>query len=243
NLDPFILSLQVLPAFVAALIGGLESLPGALWGSAIAGLCFGVVPFFSSTPIIGAVAGQSGSPQLALTILVLVIMGLRGRRISGADAAESGLAISNRPPRPVRARSMGRAMIVAAIGIAIWPWLVPFSLLGTSLTWIQLSLVAASLVILTGWVGQISLGQASFVGISALVTGLVSRGGGLAFPASTLVGAAAAGIAAVLLGMVALRVRGLYLAVATLIFAWMCDTFLFRTSWLGAGSGSSTIPP
>ena len=242
NLDPFILSLQVLPAFVAALIGGLESLPGALWGSTIAGLCFGVVPFFSSTPIIGAVAGQSGSPQLALTVLVLIIMGLRGRRISGADAAESGLAISNRPPRPVRARSMGRAMLVGAIVIAIWPWLVPFSLLGTSLTWIQLSLVAASLVILTGWVGQISLGQASFVGISALVTGLVSRGWGFAFPASTLVGAAAAGIAAVLLGVVALRVRGLYLAVATLIFAWMCDTFLFRTSWLGAGSGSSTIP-
>ena len=46
---------------------------------------------------------------------------------------------------------------------------------------------------------------------------------------------------AALLGAVALRVRGLYLAVATLIFAWMGDEFLFSSPWLGAGSGSSTI--
>jgi branched-chain amino acid transport system permease protein len=134
-------------------------------------------------------------------------------------------------------------MIVALVLTAIWPWVVPFSVVGSSLEWIQLALVAASLVILTGWVGQISLAQATFVGIAALVTGMASRGWGLSFPATTVIGAAAAGLAAVLLGVVALRVRGLYLAVATLIFAWMGYTYLFRTTWLGANSGSSAIPP
>jgi len=243
NLDPFTLSLQVLPAFVAALIGGLDSLTGALWGSAIAGLCFGLVPYFSSTPVIGSIAGQSGSPQLALTVLVLIIMGVRGRRIAGADTGEAGLSVSASPTKPIRSRSIGRAMLATAVVIAIWPWIVPFSVVGTSVEMIELALVAASLVILTGWVGQISLAQASFVGIAALVTGMVSRGWGLQFPATTIIGALAAGVAAVLLGVVALRVRGLYLAVATLIFAWMCQAFLFPSSWLGASSGSSAIPP
>jgi ABC-type branched-subunit amino acid transport system ATPase component/branched-subunit amino acid ABC-type transport system permease component len=49
-------------------------------------------------------------------------------------------------------------------------------------------------------------------------------------------------LAAAVLGVVALRVRGLYLAVATLIFAWMSDSFLLPSPWLGAGTGSSTIP-
>jgi ABC-type branched-subunit amino acid transport system ATPase component/branched-subunit amino acid ABC-type transport system permease component len=46
----------------------------------------------------------------------------------------------------------------------------------------------------------------------------------------------------VLLGSVALRVRGLYLAVATMIFAWMGQEWLFRASWLGVSGGSSGIP-
>jgi branched-chain amino acid transport system permease protein len=96
-------------------------------------------------------------------------------------------------------------------------------------------------VVLTGWVGQISLAQASFVGISALVTGLVVRGWGIGFPANLALSAAVAGVAAVVLGMAALRVRGLYLAVATLIFAWMVDSFLVPGPWLGADGGSSTI--
>jgi branched-chain amino acid transport system permease protein len=86
------------------------------------------------------------------------------------------------------------------------------------------------------------LGQASFVGISALVTGLAVRGLHLGFPLTMVVGALAAAFAATLLGIVALRVRGLYLAVATLIFAWMCDQFLFRTPWMGASGGNSVIP-
>ncbi|TMK16935.1 MAG: branched-chain amino acid ABC transporter permease [Actinobacteria bacterium] len=59
----------------------------------------------------------------------------------------------------------------------------------------------------------------------------------------TAVAAITAAVAA-LLGIVALRVRGLYLAVATLIFAYMTQTFLFSQSWLvGEGGASSISPP
>jgi sulfate-transporting ATPase len=185
--------------------------------------------------------GLAPDVQLALTVLALVAMALRGRRIAGVEASESGIAATGRPPGR-KGQGYGWKLAVALAVAVVWPLVVPFSVLGTSLLWAELSLVAISLVVLTGWVGQISLAHASFVGIAALTTGIASREWGVAFPLSTLIAAALAGAAAVILGIVALRVRGLYLAVATLIFAWMCDAFLFKTPWLGASGGSSTIP-
>jgi ABC-type branched-subunit amino acid transport system ATPase component/branched-subunit amino acid ABC-type transport system permease component len=243
NLDPYILSLQVLPAFVAALIGGLENLPGALTGSAIAGLAFGLVPYFSRTPLVGSVARLSGAPQLALTILALVVLAVRGKRLSAAEHGEGG--ISTAAPVRLRSASNRRGLAQLAVGVVvllIWPMIAPYSLLGNSLVAIRFGLIAVSLVVMTGWVGQISLAQASFVGIAALFTGLLARGLGVGFPFSMVIAAAVAALAGVVLGAVALRVRGLYLAVATLIFAWMCDAFLFKTPQMGASGGSSTIP-
>src|SRR2546425_774620 len=71
NLDPYNLTLEVLPAFVAVLLGGMENLLGAVWGAAIAGLAFGLVPVLEKLPGIGGVFLYSGAPQLILTILAL----------------------------------------------------------------------------------------------------------------------------------------------------------------------------
>src|SRR5947199_8836510 len=84
---------------------------------------------------------------------------------------------------------------------------------------LEYALVAFSLVLLTGWVGQISLGHAAFVGVGAFSTGLLVRHLGIPFPVNLPLAALITAAVAALLGAVALRVRGLYLAVATLIFA------------------------
>ncbi|MCU1461723.1 MAG: branched-chain amino acid transporter permease protein [Acidimicrobiales bacterium] len=81
NLHPYTLSLQVLPAFVAALIGGLESIGGAVVGAVVVGLTLGLVPSF------GQIGKQVGAPQLALAALAFVVMSLRGNRFSVADMA------------------------------------------------------------------------------------------------------------------------------------------------------------
>jgi ABC-type branched-subunit amino acid transport system ATPase component/ABC-type branched-subunit amino acid transport system permease subunit len=140
----------------------------------------------------------------------------------------------------------GAAVYVAAAALAValvgWVWIAPFSLLGTANLAMSYTLVAISLVVLTGWVGQISLAQASFVGIGAFVTGVAARNWGIPFPLTLPIGAlASAGVAAAF-GVVALRVRGLYLAVATLIFAWMAQEFLFNQSWLAGVGGSASSP-
>jgi ABC-type branched-subunit amino acid transport system ATPase component/ABC-type branched-subunit amino acid transport system permease subunit len=130
----------------------------------------------------------------------------------------------------------------------LWPVLgifsasVESSFLGNAIVILIYAIIACSLVVLTGWVGQISLAQASFVGVGAFATGLVVRGFGIPFPLSLPFGAAITAVVAVALGVVALRVRGLYLAVATLIFAWMTDAYLFSQPWFVGPGGSSSIP-
>jgi branched-chain amino acid transport system permease protein len=83
GLHPYILSLQVLPAFVAALIGGLDSSLGALVGAAIVGVAIGIVPS------LGVVGEQVGAPQLVLAALAFVIMGTRGSRFQASDVRSS----------------------------------------------------------------------------------------------------------------------------------------------------------
>jgi ABC-type branched-subunit amino acid transport system ATPase component/ABC-type branched-subunit amino acid transport system permease subunit len=114
-----------------------------------------------------------------------------------------------------------------------FPWVPGASgLLGSVNQAAVYTVVAASLVLLTGWVGQISLAQAALVGVGAYATGWASGTLGLPFPLNLPIGAGAAGLVAILLGFVALRVRGLYLAVATLVFSWAASEFLFRQSWV-----------
>lgn len=235
NLHPYTLSLQVLPAFVAALLGGFGSLQGAIGGAAIVGVVQGIVPSF------GPLGRQTGTSQLVLAVLALLAMALRGRaRLSPGDV-RAGLAgragTHAAAPLPSRAR-----WTVAAILIAL-PWLpIPDSLRADASLAAIYTIVAVSLVILTGWVGQISLAHGAFVGVSAFTTGLAVRGLGVPFPVDLPLAAGAASAAAAMLGIVALRVRGLYLAVATLIFGWMADGYLFRQNGFVGEGGSSSIP-
>ncbi|MDQ3756847.1 MAG: branched-chain amino acid ABC transporter ATP-binding protein/permease, partial [Actinomycetota bacterium] len=132
---------------------------------------------------------------------------------------------------PLMRRRLRRLAAVAGLAALIaFPYLpfVPFSVVGVAIQAAQIVVVTSALVMLTGWIGQISLGHAALVGIGAYATGWATGAWGLPFPWSTFVAGAVAAAFAATLGVVALRVRGLYLAVATLIFSWMADAFLFR---------------
>jgi ABC-type branched-subunit amino acid transport system ATPase component/branched-subunit amino acid ABC-type transport system permease component len=261
NLQPYSLSLQMLPAFVAALIGGFGSLPGAVAGAAIVGVAQGIVPAFSSVPGVKEFATQVGMPQLVLTIVALAAMYFRGGKFAVGDS-RSALAGDSEAtpvhtafnpavlPRRDGRKRLGRYVILVAL--IAWPFVgVPtflrpldtYSLLGDAILAAQYFIAASSIVMLTGWVGQISLSQAAFVGISAFGSAQFASHLGIGFPFSLILGAALSAGASALLGVVALRVRGLYLAVATLIFAWMADEYLFVVPWFAGKTGSTSIEP
>nr|MDQ3756639.1 ABC transporter permease [Actinomycetota bacterium] len=259
SLQPYSLSLQMLPAFVAALIGGFGGLPAAVAGAVVVGVAQGVVPALSLLPGLRPLASQVGMPQLVLTVLALGAMYFRGGRFSVGDsrATLAGDAEAtpvhtafdpSRLPRHDGSRR-GRRYLVLALLVA-WPFIgVPgflrpldtFSLLGDAILAAQYFIAAASIVMLTGWVGQISLSQAAFVGVGAFGSALLSRRFGIGFPLSLLAAAALSAVASAGLGVIALRVRGLYLAVATLIFAWMADEYLFVVPWFAGRGGSASV--
>lgn len=230
NLQPYVLSLQALPAFVAALLGGMGSLLGAVGGSVLVAITLSIAPAIGLDSI-------EGAPQLFLAIAAIVAMVVRGAKITGGDVRGESLAAQG---ARTGARGLGELasakrplIILGSLLFIVFPFLpfVDFSLVQNLNTGAANALLAASLVILIGWVGQISLGHAALYGVGAYATGWIAQGFGIPFPLSLpIAGLVSAGVA-VFLGVVAVRVRGLFLAVATLIFSWMGSEFLFRQGW------------
>ena len=107
-------------------------------------------------------------------------------------------------------------------------------------------IVAVSLVILTGWSGQISLGQWGFGGLGAAVAGGLSTRLSADFFVSVLIAGLVGAAVAVVIGLPALRIQGLYLAVTTLAFALTVQVFVLNPSyfgWLLPEVGSSVERP
>lgn len=135
-----------------------------------------------------------------------------------------------------------RTLIVLG-ALVLWPHLpdVPHDLLTTAILATVYMVIALSLTLLIGIVGQISLAQAAFVGMGAFLSAIATKQFDVPFPFTLLVGLAAGAAMAVLIGVVALRVRGLYLAVATMIFAYVSDRYLFVQSWLVESQSGTSI--
>ena len=106
------------------------------------------------------------------------------------------------------------------------------------------AIAAISLNILMGYAGQISLGQFAFVGVGAFTTGIVTGVDQLRLP--WLAGLAAAAVVgaliAFLVGLPALRLRGLYLAIVTVSVAYVGWQSVFRVEWIGGGSAGKVTP-
>ncbi len=95
------------------------------------------------------------------------------------------------------------------------------------------AIIGLSLVVLTGWAGQISLGQMGFVAIGAAVAGKCTSEWNLDLNLALLAGGAAGAVAAFVVGLPALRLRGLYLAVTTLVFALAVSSWLLNDLFFG----------
>ncbi len=101
-----------------------------------------------------------------------------------------------------------------------------------------------SLNLLTGYAGQISLGQYAFVGVGAFTTGIVTGVTDLRLPwvVGLIASAVLGGIIALVVGLPALRLRGLYLAVVTIAVAYAAYQSLFRIDAIGGGSAGKPVP-
>jgi ABC-type branched-subunit amino acid transport system ATPase component/ABC-type branched-subunit amino acid transport system permease subunit len=228
----------LLRALAAALIGRLMSLPLALVG----GVAIGV-----GEAIVFANVTNPGTADLLLFIAVLGLVLARGRA-SAEHATPWSLHADVRPvPPQLRSiwwiRHLSLLAGAAAVAVAVALPLVFTSSARAFLfsTMLLMALVGLSVSVLTGWAGQLSLGQFAFVGLGAMTCGaLHSRGVDFAVAVGM---ATVTGIgAAVLTGFPALRVSGLSLAVTTLAFAVAARSWLFAQPVLTRDASILYVP-
>jgi branched-subunit amino acid ABC-type transport system permease component len=226
GLDAVILTLLVVQAFGAASVGRLTSLPLTYAGALGIGVLSAV-----STKFVTEYRGLAGIPS-SLPFLVLfgvLVFSPRGtfREVIDTTAAGRNLRRAERSSRPVSAR-VAVACLVAAAGV---PWFLTGSQLVTATATVAYVLIFASLGLLVGLSRQVSLCHATFVVIgTTTLAHLVNAG--VPYPvALPLAGLVVAPIGA-LIAIPALRLSGLFLALATFGFGVAAQYLLFSTGLL-----------
>jgi branched-chain amino acid transport system permease protein len=101
-----------------------------------------------------------------------------------------------------------------------------------------------SLNLLMGYAGQISLGQFTLLGVGAFTSGWITGADRLALPfvVAVPVAAAAGAVVALVIGVPALRLRGLYLAVVTIAFTYAAQLSVFKIDAISRGSAGVELP-
>jgi branched-chain amino acid transport system permease protein len=173
-------------------------------------------------------------------LFVIVLVGLLVTRRGGTgrvdrDASATWQATREIRPVPRELRGVpevvwGRAVLWTIVGVFVLtlPVWLSTSRLNLATIIVIFGIVAASLVVLTGWAGQVSLGHMAFVGVGAFVGGSLTEHHGLDLAIAMMVAGAVGAVAAVLVGYPALRRGGLTLAVSTLAFGLFVSSFLLN---------------
>ena len=228
NFDPISLTIVVIDAFTAALIGRLTSLPWTVVGAMFLGLAETYPRMFSSN------AGAGDAVTFALVLLTLAILFRpRTRLAQRISAGREYLPVPAGDNPPVR-----RLAVAASIGVAL---VVPLLLSGyyQSLAAYSLivGLIVLSLVVLTGFAGQVSFCQYSFAAIGAFTVGSLVGGHGWSFWPALVLGVLCSIGVGVLVGIPALRLSGLFLAILTIAVALFFDHFLLASGTWDSFSG------
>ncbi len=218
----------LLRALAAAVIARMEHLPTAV----VASLALSV---FESSVFWGF--GDTSVVDIAVFVLVLGGLLLQRKRLARAEDTGTTTWSAGEEIRPVpnelagmgSVQAAGRRFVVLLGALVLaFPWVASPAQTSQGALFAIFGVVAVSLVILMGWGGQISLGQFGFAAVGAMIGGAATSRWGLPFPVALLLGSIAGGLVAALVGLPALRIRGLFLAVTTLSFSVVCANVLLN---------------
>lgn len=185
--------------------------------------------------------GDPGIVDALIFGIVLLFLLVR-RQESGRVDVSGGSWRAAREVRPVPSELRGlpavtalRRRTFAAVAVLVlgFPFLVGPAAVATGTTSLLYAMVGLSLLLLTGWAGLVSLGQFAFAAVGGFVVALLAGRYGLPLLVTVPVAALAGAFSSVVVGLPALRIRGLYLAVTTLSFAVATTTVLLGERYLG----------
>ncbi|MFJ8958819.1 ABC transporter permease [Lentzea sp. NPDC102401] len=228
QLDYVTMTLLVITAYTAALVGRLTSLPWTFAGALGLGLVQSyAVAYLPSSPF--WISFRAAIPALLLFV-VLLAMPQSPLRIGGVRGTR-GVAVPNALTTGVGAGLFAGVVVALAL-------LVDSVVAGQLALALVFGIVLLSMVLLTGYGGVVSLGQFTFVGVGAVTVARL----GSASPLSLLIGAGVAAAVGALIALTALRVSGLYLALATLGFAQLMDKLVLQSPIAFGVRGSLQVP-
>ena len=182
--------------------------------------------------------GSTTAFEGGLVFLVAVALLLQRKEFSRADLDTAGAWAADReiratPPELASlssVRSWRRSVLATVVVLVVgYPFVVSPGNVQVGSLVLAYALVALSLLVLTGWTGQISLGQLAFGAVGAYVAAVCHAPFLLALPLGGVAGA----MAAVLVGIPALRLQGLHLAVISMAFAVSVSAVLLNPDALG----------
>ena len=226
GLDYYDLTLLVINAYAAAMLGRLKSLPLTFAGAMGLGLLQSYAVGY--LPSDGDLAGLRAVIPTLFLFVVIVMMPQAQLRIGQVKGIVSAPLPSLR-----RMGVAGTSLVVVVAVLSLMLGQSNLLLAGTAATY---AMVMLSLVLLTGYGGHVSLAQFTFAGVGALAYAKLDSPNLLGLLLAALV---AAGVGA-LVALPVLRLTGLYLALSTLAFGQLMDKLVFQSSFAFGFNG--TLP-
>jgi branched-chain amino acid transport system permease protein len=239
--DPGTLALMVVPGLAVAIFGRFTSFTVTCIGGILLGMAESLLTYFSNQSWFPTDQGPGyplpGTQDLLIFLVLVVAMYFRAGKIPGrGDVLERRLPAAPPPRHPMRS-----ALICAVIG-ALAILLLPGGYRNT----LDVSLITAvfllSVVIITGYLGQVSIVQLALGGSAGFAVSHFATNFGIGFPWAPILGVAIAVLLGLFCGIPALRVRGVSLAVVTLAAAVAIENFGFGNNTWGGGIKGSAVP-
>lgn len=216
DLQVYNMTLLIINAFAAALAGRLKSIPKTVVAALVIQL--GVV--YAGQYLPGGDKLQRIQPSLPMIALFVIVVLTRQDRI-----VTSGVR-SSRAPRLPGAREAAGWAVAFVVAMAVAAPLLSSGTVGHVNEALASAVILLSLVLVVGYGGQVSLCQLTFAGLSAWTMGEVGHGW-----LGVLAGVAVATVAGLVVALPTVKLRGLYLALATLAFAQAMDGSFFNRAF------------
>ena len=217
----------LLPALAAAVVARMESLPVA-FASGVGLEILSQLTFWNTHR-------ESVSSVSFLGVILFALLLQRAKVSRALEAGSTWSMAAVLRPTPSELRNLPEVRITKTVGILALLFVaiyVPLqldpgtvNLMAVAGVW---GIVAVSLVELTGWGGHISLGQFAIVGVGAITYGNIALRHNIDMFVVLLIAGVAGGVIALLVGLPALRITGMFLAVSTLAFAVALDSFFLN---------------
>ncbi|WP_067662363.1 branched-chain amino acid ABC transporter permease/ATP-binding protein [Nocardia miyunensis] len=232
-LRPVAYTLFIVPALAAALVGQFSAIVPAVVGGLVIGMVQSEVTFLQ---VDHPGLPQTGLPELIPLVLIFFLLIVRGRAMP-----TRGMLITHSLGRAPRPRTIAvPAVIFGAVAVVLIP-AVQGQYRAALITSVIIGVISLSMVVVTGYTGQISLAQLTLAGAGAYFLSGLTTSWHLPFPVAPLLAALATMVLGVVIGLATLRARGMGVAVVSLALAVALEAFWFDNSALNGGVGGARI--